>query len=83
MVCDQRLTGCFSLYIFFIEQKQKSLEAYKEATECAKELSSTHPIRLGLALNFSVFYFEIMKSKDKACDLAKQVGVIYLFKDLC
>ncbi|KAI8528564.1 hypothetical protein RHMOL_Rhmol12G0158200 [Rhododendron molle] len=36
------------------------------------DLSSTHPIRLGLALNFSVFYYEIMNSPERACHLAKQ-----------
>jgi 14-3-3 protein epsilon len=38
------------------------------------ELSSTNPIRLGLALNFSVFYYEVMNQPDMACSLAKQVG---------
>ncbi|VAH56404.1 unnamed protein product [Triticum turgidum subsp. durum] len=38
------------------------------------ELPPTHPIRLGLALNFSVFYYEILNSPDRACDLAKQAG---------
>eukprot|EP00088_Acartia_fossae_P041751 TRINITY_DN43684_c0_g1_i1.p1 TRINITY_DN43684_c0_g1~~TRINITY_DN43684_c0_g1_i1.p1 ORF type:complete len:272 (-),score=55.63 TRINITY_DN43684_c0_g1_i1:338-1153(-) len=48
-------------------------DAYKQATEIAqKELAPTHPIRLGLALNFSVFYYEILNSPDRACHLAKQ-----------
>ncbi|EZF39611.1 14-3-3 family protein epsilon [Trichophyton rubrum D6] len=48
-------------------------DAYKNATDVAQtELTSTHPIRLGLALNFSVFYYEILNSPDRACHLAKQ-----------
>ncbi|CAL9183859.1 unnamed protein product [Musa hybrid cultivar] len=52
---------------------ESTLAAYKSAQDIAlAELSSTHPIRLGLALNFSVFYYEILNSPDRACDLAKQ-----------
>ncbi|KAJ3318098.1 14-3-3 protein [Boothiomyces sp. JEL0866] len=51
----------------------KALEAYKQATEIAQtELAPTHTIRLGLALNFSVFYYEILDSPEEACRLSKQ-----------
>uniref|UniRef100_A0A671LW91 14-3-3 protein beta/alpha-A-like n=2 Tax=Sinocyclocheilus TaxID=75365 RepID=A0A671LW91_9TELE len=49
-----------------------SQEAYKDAFEISKaEMQPTHPIRLGLALNFSVFYYEILNAPDQACKLAK------------
>ncbi|CAD1475344.1 unnamed protein product [Heterotrigona itama] len=54
-----------------VEDSQK---AYQEAFDIAKsKMQPTHPIRLGLALNFSVFYYEIINSPDKACQLAKQI----------
>eukprot|EP00919_Chromeraceae_sp_WS-2016_P046246 GHVR01109906.1.p1 GENE.GHVR01109906.1~~GHVR01109906.1.p1 ORF type:complete len:219 (+),score=26.23 GHVR01109906.1:95-751(+) len=48
-------------------------EAYKAASEKAEnELKTTHPIRLGLALNYSVFHYEVKNDPSKACQLAKQ-----------
>lgn len=54
------------------EAAENSLIAYKAASDIStSELVPTHPIRLGLALNFSVFYYEILNSPDRACRLAK------------
>ena len=58
-----------------------SKRSYQEAFDIAKaKMQPTHPIRLGLALNFSVFYYEILNSPDRACHLAKQVTVCDFFK---
>lgn len=53
-------------------QREKAYESYTKATEYAVALKPTSPIRLGLALNFSVFYYEILKQPDKGCQLARQ-----------
>ena len=48
-----------------------ALEAYKSASEVAKNLSPVHPIALGLSLNFSVFYYEVINDHEIACKIAK------------
>ncbi|KAI4905416.1 hypothetical protein NFI96_026311, partial [Prochilodus magdalenae] len=51
----------------------KSQQAYQDAFDISKDnMQPTHPIRLGLALNFSVFYYEILNSPEQACELAKR-----------
>merc|ERR1712138_88208 len=46
--------------------------AYEDAKGVAeKDLAVTHPIRLGLALNFSVFQYEVLGNPDEACKMAR------------
>jgi len=54
------------------EYKGKCSKFYTDAMDIAKDaLDATHPTRLGLALNFSVCYYEILDKPKEACDLAK------------
>merc|ERR1712118_307354 len=50
----------------------KAKLAYDDAMSAAAELAVTHPIRLGLALNFSVFHYEVLNNPDEACKMARQ-----------
>jgi len=58
------------------DDKKKASEdakaAYAEATRVAdKDLLVTHPIRLGLALNYSVFMYEVLSQPEEACKMAR------------
>merc|ERR1711988_317783 len=53
------------------DYKKKAQESYKKADDLAKCLKETNPIRLGLALNYSVFYYELCDEKDTASELAQ------------
>ena len=62
------------IILVVVENSQRS---YEEAYNIAKEkLSPIHTIRLGIALNFSVFYYEILGEVETACKLAKEAREI-------
>lgn len=52
---------------------EQAFQSYMKATEIAnKKLDTTNPTRLGLALNYSVYYYEVKNDAKQACQLAKQ-----------
>merc|ERR1711948_6348 len=58
------------------DAKSKAAEnarlAYQDASNVAeKDLVVTHPIRLGLALNYSVFQYEVLQQPEEACKIAR------------
>ncbi|KAI8536386.1 hypothetical protein RHMOL_Rhmol10G0253100 [Rhododendron molle] len=59
--------------VFYLKMKGDYFRYLAEFKDIAlADLAPTHPIRLGLALNFSVFYYEILNASEKACSMAKQ-----------
>jgi 14-3-3 protein epsilon len=53
------------------QAREGALEHYKQADAAGKDLPACNPIKLGLALNFSVFYYEVMQDNKQACQLAE------------
>merc|ERR1712084_210226 len=58
------------------DAKEKAAEnarkAYADAAAVAeKDLAVTHGIRLGLALNYSVFMYEVQSKPEEACKMAR------------
>jgi 14-3-3 protein epsilon len=51
------------------EASDKALAAYNTAFTVANELPPTNPIRLCLALNFSVFHYEILNNPEQVCNV--------------
>jgi len=73
-----KMKGDYYRYIaeFTSDEKKKTAAssakaAYDDAMTAAAELAVTHPIRLGLALNFSVFHYEVLSNPDEACKMAR------------
>ena len=61
---------------YVLEYKENAQKAYQKATDLANEkMAPTNSIRLGLALNYSVFHYEIGSDSDAACKLAKSVSL--------
>ena len=70
--------------MFVAEMAEESQCAYQSGFDVAKnEIPVTHPIRLGLVLNLSVFHYEILNEPDVACRLAKQVYSILCISFFC
>jgi 14-3-3 protein epsilon len=74
-----KMKGDYNRYIAEYAQgdlKQKVADAaaasYKTAFGGAKELSPVHPISLGLALNYSVFFYEVLNDQEQACKIVKE-----------
>ena len=81
-----KMKGDYNRYLAEVSTgilKEKFIENAKGSYEDAFDLCRAghkgqgamkpiHPIRLGLALNFSVFYYELRDDPKQACELAKE-----------
>lgn len=72
-----KMSGDYNRYLaeVFLEEKygEAAKKDYSDAYKVAGQaLLPTHPVRLGLALNFSVCFYEILKDPESACKMAKE-----------
>lgn len=72
-----KLKGDYSRYLamFFPnnqEYSKNALIAYKQATEKAESLSCVNPIKIDLALSYSVFYYDVLKNTEEAINIASE-----------
>jgi len=75
----QKMKADYYRYIAEFSDGQKKSEAaeqarlaYEDAQKVAeKDFAVTHPIRLGLALNYSVFQYEVLSNPEEACKMAR------------
>mmetsp|Transcript_9297 Transcript_9297/g.8956 ORF Transcript_9297/g.8956 Transcript_9297/m.8956 type:complete len:240 (-) Transcript_9297:46-765(-) len=54
------------------EVTENASKYYQQATDAAKDLKPYNSNKLGLALNFSVFWYELKNDSSKACEIAEQ-----------
>lgn len=73
-----KMKGDYYRYLAELEKKPKGTEACRDAKEAyelatteAEQLAEVNPIRLGLSLNKSVFYYELLGDPTGACQIAK------------
>jgi len=55
------------------ELSDLALQAYESSSnEMVHTFTPTHPIRLGMALSYSVFYYEVLGQHERACEVARR-----------
>lgn len=65
-MCEYDRSDTKSVYIL------KAEEFYKKSLKSGENLSPANPTKLGLLLNLTVFYYEVMDERDKACEMARK-----------
>merc|ERR1712146_281616 len=89
----QKMIGDYYRYVAESASQEKletvkhgALKGYEEADKLSKSLNPCNPIRLGLALNYSVFHYEVMNDHKKACTVDEETfrdakSIIELLKE--